>query len=122
MVSSYGVNRMSAAATQAIFWVYSGLMGLSISTIFLVYTYQSIARVFFASLRRHLTSDEHLYGYTTKSSDLTQWGSFLWIGLIGVVIASLVNLFVRVERAAIHDLGDRGHRLCRPHRVGHPAD
>ncbi|HEX3882573.1 MAG TPA: Bax inhibitor-1/YccA family protein [Stellaceae bacterium] len=91
MLLSYGVNRMSAAATQGIFWIYSGLMGLSISTIFLVYTYQSIARVFFITAGTFAAMS--IFGYTTRR-DLTQYGSFLWMGLIGIIIASLVNMFV----------------------------
>ncbi|HZK90999.1 MAG TPA: Bax inhibitor-1/YccA family protein [Stellaceae bacterium] len=88
---SFGINRLSAAAAQGIFWVYAGLMGLSMSTIFLVYTGESVARVFFITAGTFAAMS--LYGYTTRR-DLSQMGSFLFMGLIGIVIASLVNMFV----------------------------
>ena len=88
---SYGINRLSAAAAQGIFWVYAGLMGLSLSTVFLVYTGASIARVFFITAGTFAAMS--LYGYTTRR-DLSQMGSFLFMGLIGIVIASLVNIFL----------------------------
>ncbi|HWD58727.1 MAG TPA: Bax inhibitor-1/YccA family protein [Stellaceae bacterium] len=91
MWMSFGINRLSAAAAQGIFWVYAGLMGLSMSTIFLVYTGTSIARVFFITAGTFAAMS--LYGYTTKR-DLSQFGSLLFMGLIGVVIASLVNIFL----------------------------
>jgi uncharacterized protein len=90
MLLSFGINRLSAAASQGIFWLYAGLMGLSMSTIFLVYTYTSIARVFFITAGTFAAMS--LYGYTTRR-DLSQLGSFLFMGLIGIVIASLVNIF-----------------------------
>jgi FtsH-binding integral membrane protein len=92
MLLSYGINRLSAAAAQGIFWVYAGLMGLSLSTVFLVYTGESITRVFFITGGTFAAMS--LYGYTTKR-DLTQLGSFMYMGLIGIVIASLVNLFLQ---------------------------
>jgi len=91
MLLSFGIQRLSAAAAQGIFWVYAGLMGLSLSTIFLVYTGESIARVFFITAGTFAAMS--LYGYTTKR-DLSQIGSFLFMGLIGIVIASLVNMFL----------------------------
>jgi FtsH-binding integral membrane protein len=91
MLLSFGINRMSAAAAQGVFWLYAGLMGLSLSTVFLVYTGASIARVFFITAGTFAAMS--LYGYTTKR-DLSQLGSFLFMGLIGIVIASLVNLFM----------------------------
>jgi hypothetical protein len=91
MLLSFGINRLSAAAAQGIFWVYAGLMGLSLSTVFLVYTGASVARVFFITAGTFAAMS--LYGYTTKR-DLSQLGSFLFMGLIGIVIASLVNMFV----------------------------
>jgi uncharacterized protein len=91
MLMSFGANRLSAAATQGIFWLYAGLMGLSMSTIFLVYTGTSIARVFFITAGTFAAMS--LYGYTTRR-DLSQFGSLLFMGLIGVVIASLVNIFL----------------------------
>ena len=91
---SYGINRMQASTAQGLFWLYAGLMGLSMSTIFLVYTETSIARVFFITAGTFAAMS--LYGYTTQR-DLTQWGSFLFMGLIGIIIASLVNLFLGLQ-------------------------
>jgi hypothetical protein len=87
---SFGINRLSASTAQLVFWVYAGLMGLSLSAIFLVYTGESIARTFFITAAAFGALS--LYGYTTKT-DLTAFGKFLFIGLIGLIIASLVNLF-----------------------------
>ena len=88
---SYGINRMQATTAQGLFWLYAGLMGLSLSTIFLVYTGASIARVFFITAGTFAAMS--LYGYTTRR-DLSQFGSFLFMGLIGIIIASLVNIFI----------------------------
>jgi FtsH-binding integral membrane protein len=88
---SAGINRMSAGTAQLLFWVYAGLMGLSLAGIFLLYTGASIARVFFITGGTFAAMS--LYGYTTKR-DLTQFGSFLIMGLIGIIIASLVNMFI----------------------------
>ncbi|HEV8015601.1 MAG TPA: Bax inhibitor-1/YccA family protein [Stellaceae bacterium] len=87
---SFGIQRMSLGAAQATFWGYAAVMGLSMSTIFLVYTGASIAEVFFITAATFLAMS--LYGYTTKR-DLAGFGSFLFMGLIGIVIASLVNMF-----------------------------
>jgi FtsH-binding integral membrane protein len=88
---SAGINRMSAGTAQLLFWVYAALMGLSLAGIFLLYTGASIARVFFITGGTFAAMS--LYGYTTKR-DLTQFGSFLIMGLIGIIIASLVNMFI----------------------------
>ncbi len=85
------VNKMSAAAAQLTFWAFALVMGMSMASIFLVFTGQSIARVFFITAATF--GAVSLYGYTTKR-DLSQFGSFLIMGLIGIVIASLVNLFL----------------------------
>jgi uncharacterized protein len=90
MLMSFGINRLSFAASQGIFWLYSALMGLSMSTIFLLYTQTSIARVFFITAATF--AGMSFYGYTTKR-DLSQFGSFLFMGLIGIIIASVVNMF-----------------------------
>ncbi|CUH52246.1 Bax inhibitor-1/YccA family protein [Shimia marina] len=88
---SAAINRMSAAAAQLVFYVFAGVMGLSISSIFLVFTGESIVQVFlitaiaFAGLS--------LYGYTTKR-DLGPIGTFLIMGLIGLIVASIVNIFI----------------------------
>lgn len=85
------IHAMSFGTAQAIFWIFAGLMGLSLSTVFLVYTGESIARVFFITAGTFGAMS--LYGYTTKR-DLTKFGSFLMMGLIGIIIASIVNIFV----------------------------
>jgi FtsH-binding integral membrane protein len=87
---SFGVQRMSAQTAQILFWVYAAVMGLSLSSIFLVYSGASIARTFFVTAASFGALS--LWGYTTKR-DLTGMGSFLFIGLIGIIIASLVNMF-----------------------------
>jgi len=88
---SYGINRMSAATAQGLFWLYSGLMGLSLGVVFLAFTGASVARVFFITAGTFAAMS--LYGYTTRR-DLAQFGSFLFMGLIGIVLASLVNIFI----------------------------
>jgi FtsH-binding integral membrane protein len=89
---SFRIEHMSLRAAQFSFWVYAALVGLSLSGIFLVYTGESIARVFFISAATFgITS---LYGYTTRS-DLSRFGSFLFMGLIGIIIAGLVNIFLQ---------------------------
>ena len=86
------INSMQASTAQTLFWAYAGLMGLSLSFIFIVYTGTSVARVFFITAGTF--AGMSLYGYTTKR-DLTGWGSFLFMGLIGVIIASVVNMFLQ---------------------------
>ena len=90
-VISAGINRLQPAAAQMLFWVFSALMGISLSSIFLVYTHTSIVRVFFITAATFGALS--LYGYTTKR-DMSGMGSFLFMGLIGIIIASLVNLFL----------------------------
>ena len=91
---SFRIERMSPAAAQITFWVFGALMGLSLSSIFLVYTQTSIARVFFITAAAF--GGLSLWGYTTQR-DISGWGSFLMMGLIGIVIASLVNIFLRSD-------------------------
>lgn len=91
MLLSFRINKMSLGAAQLSFWVYAGLVGLSLSGIFLVYTGTSIARVFFIAAATFAAMS--LYGYTTRSN-LSRFGSFLFMGLIGIVIAGLVNIFI----------------------------
>ena len=91
MLLSFGINRLAASTALTLFFVYAGLLGLSLASIFLVYTEASISRVFFISAATFGAMS--LYGYTTKS-DLSRFGSFLFMGLIGIVIASVVNIFV----------------------------
>lgn len=91
MFFSFKVNSISAGAAQTMFWAFCAVMGLSMASIFLVFTGASIARTFFISAA--MFGVMSLYGYTTKT-DLTKFGSFLIMGLIGVVIASIVNIFL----------------------------
>ena len=87
---SFGINRLKPATAQMLFWAFSALMGISLSSIFLVYTHSSIVRVFFITAASFGALS--LYGYTTKR-DMTGMGSFLIMGLFGLIIASLVNAF-----------------------------
>ena len=90
-VISFGINRLKPATAQMLFWAFSALMGVSLSSIFLVYTHTSIVRVFFITAASFGALS--LYGYTTKR-DMTGMGSFLMMGLFGIIIASLVNIFI----------------------------
>ncbi|MBD41852.1 MAG: Inner membrane protein YbhL [Alphaproteobacteria bacterium MarineAlpha5_Bin12] len=85
------MHKMSLSKAQITFWIYSAIMGLSLSWIFIVFTNISIVRVFFISAATFGAMS--LYGYTTKR-DLTKLGGFLFMGLIGIIIASLVNMFI----------------------------
>ena len=89
---SFGINKMSASKAQTTFWVFAGLMGLSLSSLLLYYTGMSVTRVFFICSATFGAMS--IYGYTTKR-DLTKLGSFLMMGLFGIIIASLVNLFMK---------------------------
>lgn len=89
---SWRIERMSAGAAVIAFWLYAALMGLSLAGIFLVYTGTGIARTFFVSAATFAAMS--LYGYTTKR-DLTQFGAFLVMGLVGILLASLVNLLLQ---------------------------
>ncbi len=81
MVLSFGVNKLSTSAAQGLYWAFCAAMGASLTSIFITYTHDSIARVFF------------IWGYVTRT-DLTKFGSFLIMGLFGIIIASLVNMFL----------------------------
>jgi uncharacterized protein len=85
------IQTMSVGAAQLTFWAFAAAMGLSLASIFLVFTGESIARVFFITAGTFGAMS--LYGYTTKR-DLAAWGSFLFMGLIGVIIAMVVNIFL----------------------------
>ena len=88
---SFGINRMTSTTAKALFWVYAGLLGASLSTILLVYTASSVANAFFATAAGFLSLS--LWGYTTKR-DLSGMGSFLLIGLVGLIVAMLINMFI----------------------------
>jgi FtsH-binding integral membrane protein len=91
LVMSFGIQKLSLGALTATFYGFSVAMGLSLSTIFLVYTHGSIAQVFFISAATFLGMS--LYGYTTKA-DLTSWGSFGIMAVFGIIIAQVVNMFL----------------------------
>ena len=92
LAMSFGLNKMSKSTLNILFWAYATVMGLSLSTIFLVYTGESIAVTFFATAGAF--AGLSLFGYTTKK-DLSGFGSFLIMGVIGLIIAGLVNLFLQ---------------------------
>ncbi|MCP3735103.1 Bax inhibitor-1/YccA family protein [Sphingomonas sp. RP10(2022)] len=89
---SFGQNRMKTSTLQLLFWAFAVLMGVSLSTIFLVYSGTSIAGAFFATAAGF--AGLSLYGYTTKR-DLSAFGTFLIVGLVGLIVASLINLFLQ---------------------------
>ncbi|MEO7814753.1 MAG: Bax inhibitor-1/YccA family protein [Sphingomicrobium sp.] len=89
---SLGVNRFSTATLQLLFWAFAGVMGLSMSTIFLVYTGTSIAQTFFAVAAAFMGLS--LYGYTTKK-DLSGFGTFLIMGVVGLLVAMIINMFLK---------------------------
>jgi FtsH-binding integral membrane protein len=91
LLLGFGIERMSPAAAQVAFWSYAALMGVSLAGIFLVYTGTSVARVFFISAGAFAATAA--WGYTTRT-DLSRFGSFLFMGLIGIMLASVVNLFL----------------------------
>jgi len=90
LVLSMGVNRLSRSAAQALYWAFCAAMGASLTNIFLIYTGESVVRVFFITAATFAATS--IYGYTTKT-DLSRFGSFLMMGLFGIIIAGLVNLF-----------------------------
>jgi len=97
MAMSFGLNRMSTGTLQTLFWAFAVVMGLSMSSIFLVFTGVSIAQTFFAVTAGFLGLS--LYGYTTKK-DLSGFGTFLIMGVIGLLVAMVINLFV--QSTAMH--------------------
>ena len=104
MVLSFGINRLSTQAAQGLFWAYAAVMGLSLSSIFLVYTGASIATTFFATAAAF--AGLSLFGYTTKK-DLSAFGTFLIMGVVGLLVASLLNIFLKspVMDLAISGIG-----------------
>lgn len=89
---SMGMQKFSTGALQAMFWGFALLMGLSMSTVFLVYTGQSVALAFFSTAAAF--AGLSLFGYTTQK-DLTGWGSFLIMGVVGLIVASVLNIFLK---------------------------
>jgi FtsH-binding integral membrane protein len=104
MVLSFGINRLSTGAAQALFWAFAAVMGLSMSTIFLRYTGGSIATTFFATAAAFTSLS--LWGYTTKK-DLSGFGTFLIMGVVGLLVAMLINIFLQssVMALAISGIG-----------------
>nr|WP_152613685.1 Bax inhibitor-1/YccA family protein [Inquilinus limosus] len=88
---SFRIHAVSASTAQMVFWLFCGVMGLSMASIFLVFTGTSIARTFM--ITAVMFGAMSLYGYTTKA-DLSRFGSFLMMGLVGIIIASIVNIFL----------------------------
>ena len=88
---SFGITKMKESTVQILYWSFAAVMGVSLGSIFIQYTGESIARVFFITAGAFGALS--LYGYTTKK-DLSGWGSFLFMGLIGILIASIVNIFI----------------------------
>lgn len=88
----FKLKDMSYEKAQIIFWIYAALMGLALTPVFLIYTATSIARVFFITAGTFGAMS--LYGYTTKK-DLSSWGSFFFMGLIGMILGSVVNIFLQ---------------------------
>jgi len=86
---SFGVHRMSTSTAKAVFFGYAALLGASLSTLLLVYTGSSVAQTFFATAVAF--GSLSLWGYTTKK-DLSGWGSFLLVGLVGLIVASIINM------------------------------
>ncbi len=95
---SFGANKFSQGTLQLLFWGFAALMGLSLSTIFLVYTGESIAATFFATAGAF--AGLSLFGYTTKK-DLSGMGTFLIMGLIGLLIAMVINIFLQSSTLAL---------------------
>jgi hypothetical protein len=91
LVLSFGVNRLSRSSVQALYWAFCVAMGVSLTNIFLIYAHDSIARVFFITAA--MFGGMSIWGYTTKA-DLSRMGSFLIMGLFGIILASLVNMFL----------------------------
>ncbi|MDF7775227.1 Bax inhibitor-1/YccA family protein [Sphingomonas sp. AOB5] len=98
LAMSFGQNRMSTGTLQALYWTYTVLMGLSLSTIFLRYTGTSIAQCFFATAAGF--AGLSLWGYTTKK-DLSAFGTFLIMGVVGLIVASIINIFMQSDSLSL---------------------
>ncbi|GAO39080.1 hypothetical protein SCH01S_25_00600 [Sphingomonas changbaiensis NBRC 104936] len=97
MVMSFGINRISEGTLKALFWAYAAVMGLSMASIFLVFTGTSIAQTFFATAAAF--AGLSLYGYTTKR-DLSGFGTFLIMGVVGILVAMVINIFLQSSAMA----------------------
>ncbi len=92
LVLSFGLHKLSAQATQMVFWAFAAVMGVSMSAVFTFFTGSSIAQTFFVTAAAFASLS--LYGYTTKR-DLSGWGSFLIMGVVGIILAMIVNWFLQ---------------------------
>ena len=92
LVLSFGINRLSTGTAQLLFWAFATMMGLSMASIFLVYTGTSIATNFFAAAAAF--AGLSLFGYTTKK-DLSGMGTFLIMGVVGLLVAMIINIFLQ---------------------------
>jgi uncharacterized protein len=97
MVLSFGINRLSTGTAQMLFWAFAVVMGLSMSSIFLVFTGTSIAQTFFATAAAF--AGLSLWGYTTKK-DLSGFGTFLIMGVVGILVAMIINIFLQSSALA----------------------
>jgi uncharacterized protein len=113
---SFGIQQMSAETAMVLFWIYAAVMGLSLGSIFLVFTGTSIARVFFITAATYGAMS--LYGYTTRS-DLSGFGSFLLMGLIGLHHSIHRKHLCGVECPSARNLHHRRLRIRRPDRIRH---
>ena len=98
MVLSFGINRLSTGTAQLLFWAFATVMGLSMASIFLVFTGSSIAQTFFATAAAF--AGLSLWGYTTKK-DLSGFGTFLVMGVVGLLVAMIINLFLQSGTMAL---------------------
>jgi hypothetical protein len=98
LVMSFGINRLSTGTAQLLFWAFATVMGLSMSSIFLVYTGTSIAQTFFATAAAFVSLS--LWGYTTKK-DLSGFGTFLIMGVVGLLVAMIINIFLQSSAMAL---------------------
>ena len=113
------INTLSVEAARGLFFLYAALVGISLSTIFHIYTQSSITRVFFISAAAFGALS--IWGYTTQRN-LSGFGTFLFMGLIGVIIASLGEFLSKIEWGRLDDFYYRRRRLCGPHGLRYPAD
>jgi uncharacterized protein len=97
MVLSFGINRLSTGTAQMLFWAFAVVMGLSMASIFLVFTGTSIAQTFFATAAAF--AGLSLWGYTTKK-DLSGFGTFLIMGVVGILVAMIINIFLQSSALA----------------------
>lgn len=92
LLLSFGIHKLSTTATHMAFWAFAGVMGISISSIFLTFTGSSITQIFFVTAAAF--AGLSLWGYTTKK-DISGWGSFLIMGVVGIIIAAIVNIWLQ---------------------------